>query len=231
MQTVVDEAINARKTLNLADQVFERFDPDQFGRDAPRADMDAYARELVDGDPEDLAALRAEIAFRTGQYEDQAKDGYAADFDTAYEVAMSEPGRLQGLPAFRRLDASDRDSLLRDVRRRAQGEAVETNLQEYATIMDMIDAGSAREAREHLYANAGQFTPADFKSLRGKVSSALGGDGGGLDSIRPVTAVARDSLRSAGIDDDPEVRGELVRAYDHWQLDFQRTEGRDPPRS
>lgn len=224
-RTMVDEAVNVRKTLGYADKVFERFDPAEFGRNAPKAQMDAYARELVGDDPEDLKALRAEIAYRTGQYEDQADDAYAQDFDEAYEVAMSQPGRLNGLPAFRRLDAKDRDALLQEVKRRSDGETRVTDLVAYTELGDIRRDEGPRAAMKYLRENASRFSTSDYKTKLNAINSDLSSGSEG-ESIRSVSNAIDFAIGRNGVT-DKKAKGEIWKALDQWDRQM-RASGKEP---
>ncbi|WP_300379641.1 hypothetical protein [Henriciella sp.] len=211
----VDEAVSARKTLSLADQVFSQFDPSQFGRNAPKADIYAYAREVVGDDPEDLKALMAEVEMRIGLYEDQAGDQYAEDYNTAYETAMSAPGRVYGLPAFRRLDAKHKDAILSDIRRRASGKDRETDNTAYAQAYSLIGQGDMRGAQEFLMENQTKFRPTDWRSLYDKASKQ--NDTTEFDDPRSNLQIIEDSMRAAGLSDSAikNNKDDVVTAVSH----------------
>jgi hypothetical protein len=101
-----------------------------------------------------------------------------------------------------------------------------TDLQAYNDVYSFLDAGDAEGALSFLNGNVDRLSESDYKSLRSKVSAALGDDGATIESVRSVNEVITNALDRSGVNEDD--KGALLRAYDHAQQQYQREHGEEP---
>lgn len=228
----VQAAESADRVLSLADDVFEVFPPSGFGRRAPVADIDAHLREVADGDLELLENLRNEVAYRVGLAESQAQNNYLDDYNQALTVATQSPGRLSGLPSYRRLDADHQNEIMASAQRMMRGEATQTDNLAYSHVWDLLANDQYGAARDYMLNNQGKFSSADWRSMYNRVmsadSTARGSTPASYNPTRTTTQMLQDVVRHAGLEDDDDAIADIRLQLDRRGAGYYEQHGQQP---
>lgn len=222
IDTVIAEKERDERVLDTASDIWEKSDGDY-------SDAMAMAKMADEDDQEDVKRRIITLRERDNAIDAENKRTAIA---TAWEF-MEQGGRVDNLPreTWEDLGAQTRVQLRNWEKAQAKAAAAGTkrvtDLQAYNDFYSQLETGDATSALSFLNSNAGNFSEQDYKSLRAKVSAAMGKDGAGeIESARTLSQSVVSAMERAGVKD--KQKGELLRSYDMAFQQYQAENGEEP---